>query len=311
MTTEIANLIDYEDRPRWLAARNSGVGASESSALFNASPWDTVVSLWAKKTGKIAEPEMSGEWLTWGSLLEAPIAKAYAERTGRQIWQGSPFAVAVHPDVPIMRATPDYLVISAPGRDSRGVLQVKNTNAFKAHDWDDGVPQHIEIQVQHELAVTGFKWGSVAVLVGGCELRHFDIERNDDFIGELVKQVEWFWGYVENDVQPSVDGSARTLDTLKKLHPSDDGSEIALPDEAIQWWEELCEVRALESQIRKNKPEIEIRLLNAIGKATFGKLPDGRRISCKTIARAAYAVEANTYRTMKLDKEDKPKGRRR
>ena len=307
MSAEI-QLIDYETRERWLAARGSGVGASESAALFGVSPWETPLSLWAKKTDRVQDDGPSGEWIEWGNLLEAPIATRYVQKTGRTIWQGGPYAVAQHPTIPFMRATPDRWVTHAPDRGTPGLLQVKNTNAFKGHDWDEGPPDYIQIQVQHEMAVTGREWASVAVLIGGAEFRYFDVERNDDFIGELVEQCRWFWSFVENDQPPPIEGSVRNLETIKKLHPNDDGSEIALPSDAIGWFEELARLRAMESEIRKAKPAVETQLFAAFGNATFGVLPDGRRLSLKTTARDGYTVEPTTYRSLRLEKA--PKGKR-
>lgn len=310
-------LTDYEDRERWLAARASGIGASESAALFGCSPWETAVSLWAKKTGKVEAPEIDGEWITWGQLLEDAIAKRYQQVTGQTIWQPpSPFSVAVHPRIQIMRATPDRWVIEAPGREGPGLLQIKNTNAFKGHDWDEGVPDFIQVQVQHEMAVTGRAWASVAVLIGGCEFRHFPVERNDVFIAELEAQCLWFWGFVERDEQPPIDSSARTLETIKRLHPKDNGETITLPDEAIEWWAALEKAKADEKAAKEAKTIAEIRLKDAIGDATYGMLGDGRRLALKTIPNPGYTnvVEPYTYRTLRLGKggtKAKAKGRGR
>jgi putative phage-type endonuclease len=301
MNTEI-QLLDYGSREAWLAARNTGVGASESAALFGLSPWDTQFTLWAKKTGRVEPEEIGGEWLEWGTLLEEPIAQRYAKKTGRKVWQGGPFCVAQHPSIPFMRATPDRFVIEAPDRDGDGLLQIKNTNAFKGHDWDEGVPDYIEIQVQHEMACTGRAWASVAVLIGGAEFRSFDIERNETFIGELEEQVREFWGFVERNEAPPIDGSVRTLETIKKLHPNDNGQTVALPADAIGWWNSLAELRAQESSLKKAKAALEAPLLSAIGDATFGALPDGRVISLKTTTRAGYSVEPVTYRSLRIEK---------
>ena len=309
MTTAI-DLIDYGTRERWLAARNQGVGASESAALFGVSPWETPLSLWAKKTGKVQDEGPSGEWIEWGNLLEAPIAVRYEQKTGRKIWQGGPYAVAQHPTVPFMRATPDRWVIEAPDRGAPGLLQVKNTNAFKCHDWDEGPPDYIQIQVQHEMAVTGRTWDSVAVLIGGAEFRYFDVERNEDFIGELVEQCRWFWGYVERGEQPPFEPNEKTLETVKKLHPFDNGEEITLPAEAVTWFEKLEEAKARVKCGEAEKAEAETRLKAAIGPATFGRLPDGRRLSLKTSSNPGHqsVVAPYTYRTLRLEKA--PKGKR-
>jgi putative phage-type endonuclease len=308
------NLLDYGTRENWLAGRGSGVGASESAALFGVSPWDTPVSLWAKKTGRLIE-EVEGEWIRWGNLLEEPIAKAYEETTLRKVVQAGPFCVAQHPTVACMRSTPDRFVVEALDREPDGIVQIKNTNAAKRHDWDNGVPGFIEIQVQHEMACTGRRWASVAVLIGGCEFRYFDVERNQNFIDELEEQCRIFWGYVERDEQPPVDPSERTLEVLKKLHPADNGQTIELPPEAAVWWEQLAQGKQAIKDGKSLKDAAEVALRNAIGDASYGLLPDGRKLSALTTQNPGYAqkalVEPYTYRTLREVKETKKKSRKK
>jgi putative phage-type endonuclease len=307
-------LIDYGTREAWLAARSQGVGASESAALFGVSPWETPVSLWAKKTGRVVDKGPDGEWVLWGNLLEPAIATRYEQQTGRKIWQGGPYAVAQHPTIACMRATPDRWVIEAPDRRNvPGLLQVKNTNAFKVRDWDDGPPIWIQIQVQHEMAVTGLSWASVAVLIGGNEFQFFDVERHPAFIAELETQCQAFWRFVEADEQPPIDVSERTLETVKRLHPADNGSEIALPEQALEWWVQLEAAKANLKSAAADKLEAEVRLKDAIGDAVCGVLPDGRRLTLKTSHNpgSTSVTAPYDYRTLRMEKEWVPKQRRR
>jgi putative phage-type endonuclease len=307
--SEIA-LKDYGTREAWLAARAEGVGASEVAALFYdqdgrcVSPFQTAFSLWLEKTGQVPAIELDAEWLEWGLLLEEPIARRYERVTGRRIWQGGPYCVAVHATLPRMRATPDRWVIEAPDRGGQGLLQVKNTHAFAKHDWDEGPPDFIRIQVQSEMAVTARDWDSVAVLIGGNEFRTFDVDRDDDFIREAEEQVRWFWSLVESGVAPPIDASQRTLDAIKRLHPADNGEEARLPEEAVAWLDQLLRAKDGAKVADAAKTEAEAKLRAAIGAATFGALPDGRRVSLKTTERKGYTtvVEPCTYRTLRLEK---------
>lgn len=299
----IETLVDYGNREDWLMARNQGVGASESAALFGISPWETPYSLWAKKTGRVEEDGPSGEWIRWGSLLEGPIASRYQELTGRIVEQAGQYAVAQHPTISCMRATPDRFVTLAPDRTPDGLLQIKNTNAFNGHDWDDGPPDFIQVQVQHEMACTGRSWASVAVLIGGAEFRHFDVERNDSFITELEAQCQWFWEFVQSDQPPPIDGSDRTLEVLKKLHPLDNGQEVTLPPDAIKWWAQLEAAKVEIKAATSSKTEAEAFIKAAIGSATFGLLPDGRRLSLKTSSNPGHNTPTApyTYRTLRIE----------
>jgi len=300
------HLVDYGTRPKWLAARMHGVGASESAALFGVSPWHTKLSLWAEKAGKLQrEDDAAGaEWLDWGNILEPLIADRYATVTGSEIWQGGPFCIATHPTIPILFATPDRLVLRSPNRTTRGALQIKNASAYKAHDWNEGPPDFVQCQVQHEMAVLGLDWASVAVLIGGNKFRYFDVERNDAFIAELFEQVRLFWQMVERDEQPPADEiDHRSLDTLKRLHPADNGTLIELPPEAMEWWAEIEAARKAESAAKKQKDAADAKLRALIGDATYARLTDGRHLSLKTTERAGFTVEPVTYRTLRLDKD--------
>ena len=310
-----SNVVDYETRERWLEARKNGVGASESAALFGVSPWDNVVSLWAKKMGIGAaeddESRARSKLLKWGARLEPTIAAGYEEDSGRKLWRASAHAIAVHPEIPFMTATPDYFITDAPDRRGRGLAEIKNVVVWRAQDWDDGPPPHIQIQAQHQMAVTGYDYVAVVPLIGGSDDRPIDLERNPEFIAELEAQVRWFWGLVETGVQPPLDGSERTLATIKRLHPADDGTEVVLPPESLEWWTQLESSKAHAKAAGEGKTEAEVLLKAAIGAATYGVLPDGRRLSLKTTARDGYAVEPTTYRTLRIEKAWTPGKKRR
>ena len=305
-------LYDFESRECWLAGRNTGVGASEVAVLFGLAPesWGSAWSMWAEKTGRNERPPLKGEWLDWGHKLEPVIAAEYTERTGRKLWDGGgPYVVAIDQELEILRCTPDRWVIDAPGKPGNGLLQMKNAGWYMAHDWDEGVPDHIVMQVQSEMACTGLGWASVAVLVGGNSFKHFDVERDEETIAEIRAHVSWFWNLVKTDTPPPIDGSEATAKAIKRLHPHDSGDEVTLTFEHAIAWDRLREMKVEIAAIAKSHKaalgEAENTLKAAIGSATFGRLPDGRRLSLKTIERAGYPVPPTTYRTLKLEKEGK------
>ena len=51
-------VIKCADRAEWLAARNSGIGASEISAVMGVSPWQTAYDLYEKKKAGGAEDDV-------------------------------------------------------------------------------------------------------------------------------------------------------------------------------------------------------------------------------------------------------------
>jgi putative phage-type endonuclease len=302
------NLIKYDTREDWLAARNLGIGASESAALFGLSPWASEFSLWAEKTGMAPREDSATEAMRWGLLLEAPIAEAYKQDSGRNLWTPpSPYCVAVDQDLPELRATPDRWIIEADGHEGRGVLEIKNVDGSKSAQWDDGPPIHVQVQVQHQLAVTGFRWAAVAALVGGNRLKSWDVERNDDFIAELRIKVREFWSRVQAKTAPTTDGSEATARALKALHPRDNGCEVKLPDESATWWAALEAAKDEEKGAKARKTDAENKLRAAIGDATFGVLPDGRRIAARVteVPGRTQVVEPCSFRALRIQ-ETKP-----
>jgi putative phage-type endonuclease len=320
----IEYVTDYQNRAAWLAARHKGIGASDSPALFNLSPYHSRFSLWTKKTGPTpAEDERSeedeiealadprAERMEWGHLLEGPIAAQYERRTKRKLWSFSDFCIAQHPRIPFMLSTLDRFIIEAPDRKGDGTLEIKNSGDLLA--WRDGPPQHYLVQVQHQLAVTGRDYATLVVLLGGNRLRWWDIDRVEGFIEELEHAVVDFWEDVQANRRPAVDGHKATLEALKKLHPLDNGKEVALPPEAATWWQQLGEAKAAIKAAEETKTEAESRIREAFGDATFGVVPGGLRLSLKTIQNPGHTsvVEPYHYRTLRELKGDGPKRSRK
>lgn len=313
MTGGEIELRDYGTREAWLAGRLSGLGASDVAALFTDEDGDslgysTAYALWLEKTGQVAPEDLSGDLVDLGNKFEPVIAELYQERTGRTVVQYGPFCVAQHPTISFLRATPDRWVTRAPDRSGRGLAQIKKSNRFVAHNWDDGPPLPIQIQVQSEMAVTGYDWDSVPVIFDLVRFRTTDVERDADFIGEIEDRVRAFWDLVQRwragdgTAVPPVDGSPKTLDAIKRLHPRDNGETVRLPEEAVAWADELVEAKAIATTAAKMKTAAENKMRAAIGAATFGELPDGRRFSLKTTEKlgGTRIVKPSTYRTLRL-----------
>lgn len=310
----IETLTDYGTRASWLAARSKSIGASEAAALFGVSRWDTITTLWARKTGRLVEQdEEMSKLLKWGLRLEPAIAAGYEEDSGRKLRRAGQYAVATHHTLP-MTATPDFWIVEAHDRpDENGLAECKNVSIWMQRHWDDGVPDYVQIQAQHQMACTGADYVTVLPLFGGNDDRPTDVDRNNRFIEQLEEQVDWFWKFVERDVPPPVDGSERTLNAIKKLYPLDNGEEVVLPEEAAAWWQQLEDAKAAEKLAKAAKVDAETRLKAAIGPALFGRLPDGRRLVLKTYANPGSVTEVAPfkYRTLRMEQPFKPKGRRR
>ena len=286
-----SGLISRESQ--WLADRGGGIGASEAAAVLGVSPWKTPYALWAEKAGLIEPDNISeNEWIKWGHRLEGVIAEAYAEESGRSVARWPQFTVQRHPEHEWMFCTPDAFQVD----DSRGqgVCQIKTAGTFLASEWEEEPPVQYQVQVQHELAVTGMAWGTLVVLIGGQRLLWFDIDRNENFIATLIDAEREFWRRVIEQDPPPVDGSDATVDALKKLYPTDNGDAIALPPEAIAWDARLVEVKQSQKDLDRERNLLENRIKETLKDATAGVLPDGTAYTYKSQTTNYKAREATT-----------------
>lgn len=297
------NMIASVDntREQWLLERQTCIGASDSPSVLGINPFKSAFQLWAEKTGFAEADDLSGnEAVEFGIRLERPVAEAFAERTGRRVEMWPAFSLVRDPQRSFISCTPD--AIQECDQRGEGLVQIKTTSAFKAGDWSDGPPLYYQVQVQQELHVTGYSWGTLVVLIGGQKLRWFDVERNDRFIAALLPKLEDFWQMVQKQIPPEVDGSAATAKVLAKLHPADDGSEILLPDEAADWTDEIEAAKEQIKAAEAMKTAAENRIKAALGDATYGLLRNGARWSWKTQARKSYVVDEATFRVLRKSK---------
>nr|WP_315493556.1 YqaJ viral recombinase family protein [uncultured Rhodoferax sp.] len=233
--------LDREARPRpalklvktndlsredWLSVRRNGIGSSDAAAAVGLNPYKSQLALWVEKTGRddlFAPIDVNDEStpVYWGTLLEPIIAASFSKRTGNRVRKVN--AVLQHPDHPWMLANLDREVVGVPEVQ---ILECKTAGVQGARLWKDGVPEYVQLQVQHQLAVTGKRAADVAVLIGGQELQIHRIKRDDLLIERLIQLEEVFWGYVQSDIAPPVDGSDSADQALRRLYPNDVGSTV-------------------------------------------------------------------------------------
>ena len=219
-------------RERWLDVRKQGIGSSDAAAAVGLNPYKSPLELWLEKTGRDgnlpkADPHDEESPMYWGTLLEPIVAAHYTKRTGHRVRRIN--AVLQHPDpaTPWMLANIDREVIGIPDVQ---ILECKTAGINGAKLWKDGVPEYVQLQVMHQLAVTGKQAADVAVLIGGQHLEIHRIERDEMLIGRLIELERHFWQHVETDTPPPADGSESADTALKALYPSDTGASLDFRD---------------------------------------------------------------------------------
>jgi len=302
MTTppETVRSITCADRPSWLEARRQGLGASDAPVILGLSPWKTPLALYAEKLGlEIEEPEQT-EAMAWGLRLQPVIIAAFEEETGRSAVPQRDFLIDRSPDFPWMLASLDGWTKRRPEDAEIGVLEVKTTSAFRKEDWAEAPPLAYQVQVQHQLAVVGARWGTIVCLIGGQRLVWADVERNDSFIERLIAKEREFWERLQAKEPPMVDDSKASAEILKRLYPREaTGLTVNLPTEAIGWDQDrLAALEALKIA-EAAKTAAENHLKAALGEAEMGVLANGVTYTWKASERKGYVVEATSVRTLR------------
>lgn len=266
-------------RNEWLQVRRTGIGSSDAAAAVGLSPYKSQLELWLEKTGRDAElakpdPNDDSSPLYWGTLLEPIVAAHYTKRTGNRVRRVN--AVLQHPDADKtwMLANIDREVV---GATDVQILECKTAGEFGARLWKDGVPEYVQCQVQHQLAVTGKAAADVCVLICGQEVRIHRIERDDALIARLVELERAFWHYVETDTPPPADGSDSAAKALQCLYPYETGTVLDLSQdrEMCTAFADLVTVREEIAVREKLEAELKQRIQQRMGDAGKARFETG------------------------------------
>jgi len=289
-------------------SRLTSIGASDAAAAIGANPWKSPFTLWAEKTGQAPEPDLSEkEAVQWGNILEPIIAATYSERTGRKVVHNESQVPTRHPDLPFLTATLDAIQVdeAKPWGQAIGSLEIKTAGYHAGKAWDEEPPLMYQVQLQHQLAVTGMNWGTLCALIGGNKLRWFDQDRNERFIHWMIEQESLFWAHVIDRVPPEPDGSIATTDCLKLLYPHATLRKIVdLPREAVSVDEELQVIKIDLKHQTKERQRLENKMRAWIGDASAGVLPNGVRYTWnqQTAHHEAKGAYDSTYRVLRRKK---------
>jgi putative phage-type endonuclease len=294
-TAEIETKVD--PLAVWLKERRSIIGASESPAILGYGYSDeNAWTVWARKRGLIEE-KPDNEMLEYGREIQPVTLRMFERRTGIKVRYLGEFTIQRHPAFPWMGCTLDG---AADLPEGLAVIEAKNVGHYSAREWEaDEPPLRVQIQVQHQLAVTGGVAGFAAATIGGNRLRWRRVDRNDHFIDVMTKKLAEFWELVLTGTPPAIDASAGCKEVISLMHPDDSGDTIELPDVSAVWDAELQKAEAELDRLKDFIDERKNRLKMAIGDATFGVLPDGGRYSFKTQTVREHVRRESTFRVLK------------
>lgn len=296
-------IISPTSETAWLQLRSIDLTSTEIGALFGISPYVTEFELWyRKKMGLIVQAEPNDR-VKWGKRLEDSIAQGIAEDNN---WVVRPKKEYIRIPDKRLGASFDYEI------EGGMLLEIKNVDALVYKDgWlIDGdnieAPLHIEMQLQHQLLVSGFETGYIGALVGGN--RVVLIERKADFKiqNSILKASERFWKTIDNNIAPKPDFQ-KDHDFIRELYSS---AMVGKQIEATPRINDLVfqheEFSAKEKEAKNAKEAIKAELLTLIGDAEKVK-GEGFSISANVIGPADVWYHRDGYRSLRVFTKRSPK----
>ena len=273
---------EYPDRDSWLAARASTIGASEVAAVLGQNKFQCAFTLWHEKKGLV--PQFEGNIATrMGLALEPLIAEMYSEQAGHTLVDPGQYTVFSRDDIPGLTCTPDRLVME--GDRIVRVVELKTMGERAAQALQDEVPLSYQIQLQAQMLITGCAHGDIAVLIGNRKFIVIPFERHDRVQTLIRERVAEFLELLEGDTPPPMDAEAPdTADTLRRLHPQDNGETIVAGEREITLLDTYRELQGQITALDEQLKAVRNSLVQAIGDNTFLDAP-GIQASYKTQVR--------------------------
>jgi len=270
---------------QWHELRADGIGGSEVGTICGLNRWESAFTLWAKKSGKIADQVRLSEPMEWGNRLEPVIADKFIQTHPEfMVWTDT--GTWAHEQDSWAHANPDGIYQREDG--SYGILEIKT--ASYPDDWKlppegvmgsaDGVPRYYLTQVQHYLRVFGFKEAIVAALFTGNKYREFYVPA-DPFQQDVDKYlVEEFLACIESDTKPDWDGSGSTYETVREFYPDIVDDDIELGALGLRLLSANTASKLADEELTKVKSEV----LDTLGIAKNGLL-DGEVVVTRQAGR--------------------------
>ena len=182
--------LPYED---WLEYRKQGIGGSDAAVACGIGRYKSPVELWLEKTGQLPNQE-AGEAAYWGTQLEPLVRAEFTRRTGIEV---------THTKQLLQSAEHPFMLANLDGTCEHPdfgpcIFEAKTASAYKAKEWDNSIPEEYLLQIQHYMAVTGYRGAYIAALIGGNTFRWKFVERDEGLIAVMIRLEAEFWGYVQD-----------------------------------------------------------------------------------------------------------------
>ena len=259
------NVIRPESREQWLEVRKNGIGSSEAATIMGLNPFETPYQLWMRKKG-YTPPTEENFAMKAGHYLEDAVSQFYADATASTIIKRSAIDwIAQDKDKPFMQVSPDRTMWEAGAQHTeanKGIVECKTTQ--RQIDETD-LPRHWYIQLQYQLHVTGYRFGSLAWLTQGRTFGWRRFERDDE-LGRLIeKAVTEFWE--RNIIGGEEPRLTAASDYDIKWPVPTMGKSVEVDEYIYRTWKSLVQLKEGIAELEATKRRMEETIRKSFGDA--------------------------------------------
>lgn len=279
-----SEIVKHDDREHWLRGRATSIGSSDAAVILgHGYAGSSRYALWSEKckglTPEYAESTMA--MFAKGQLAEPYIAGLCKIEHDWDVEFDPPFSYRRNVDLPYLTASLDARMVED---NQEVVLEFKSLSGWMGRDWDaksGKAPLKYTIQVQHQLAVTGWRKG---YLIGlhGFDLHVVEVKRHDALIEAMLEEYAEFWQHVVDGTEPEIDGSEATHTALKRVYVPAPMHAEHLGDSASELVKEAIELERKLLADGKEFDRIRNELVRVIGSAEYVVTTDGQWYSFKS-----------------------------
>lgn len=287
--------------------RSKFLGGSDAPAVLGVSPWKTRYQLWLSKIAQAATEPLDPareKLFARGKRFEPLVIDMLCEEKGIASVPRTARNVR-HQDI-----EHDFLSCEIDAElqlDGRIVnAEIKTVSTFAASDWGepgtDEIPLHVAVQTLHGLMVTGRERSIIAALIGGDDLRIYEVRRDEELITKIRTQEVAFWN---DHVLAGVAPDPVTAEDLKIRYPKDSGPAIEASEEIAHAVVALSHMKQEHKRNEKQITEVENRVKAFMGESPALLYKGARLATWSLQRRAEFTVAASEFRVLRIKK---PKG---
>ena len=228
--------------PEWLSWRTGGMSASEASVLLGISPYKTLWRLWAEKTGRAKEEDISRNPHVIRGVENEDRARQCAEYefNGELLLP----VCGVSDKYPLIRASLDGIDSSGIPTELKCPCDTQWADVIANGEKSEGYATYYP-QVQQQILVTEAPYGWLLFYSpeDNGNYRIFKVPRDNVLIQQIIEKTTEFWVHVEKDSPPE-------LDPKRDLFIPEDESDVN------EWIYNATNYRLLDQQIKELKVKL-------------------------------------------------------